>query len=508
MNIGEWITKRALIHPAHPFWTYEGRTRDNRQFNERVNRTAHALQSLGAGCGERVAALMTNAPEFLEMFFACAKIGAMIVPVNTRLAVPELIFLLADAGPRVLVFSPEVVDKAGAVREAVPEIGQLLINGPATVEWAASLEEAIAPFPTEEPPVGAVVNLDDPVMIMYTSGTTGRPKGAVLTHGNFLFGAIHSLHGYGLSNGCKSLVVAPMCHIGALAASVTPVVYAGGSLVIRPFDNPSDVLDLIVREGVTYMFAVPIMFEMLSHTPGWPDADFSHVDFFIAGGAPMPVDLIRKYQEEKGVRFAQGYGMTETLRTTSLGLADAIQKSGSVGKEVFHTFLRLVDDAGNDVPPGEVGEILVKGPTVFRGYWNLPEETAAAFRDGWFITGDLARRDEEGFLYLAGRKMDLIISSGENVYAVEVERAIEAIPGVAAAAAVGVPDPKRGEVVAAYVQLEPGAAMIGTDLTEALYETIAPFKIPKRVYFVETLPRNSAGKIMKHRLSPPGEKTS
>ena len=505
MNIGEWITKRALIYPAHPFLKHEGRTLDNRQFNERVNQTVHALKSLGANRGERVAALMVNSSEFLEIFFACAKIGALIVPVNTRLAVPELTYLLADAGPRVLAFSPEVLEKADAVREAVPTIDRLLVNGPSPVGWAAPLEETIAPFPTVEPSVDAAVNLDDPIMIMYTSGTTGRPKGAVLTHGNFLFGAIHSLHGYGLGMDCKSLVTAPMCHIGALAASVTPVVYAGGSLVIRPFDNPSEVLNLIVREKITYMFAVPVMYDMVAKTPGWPGADFSHVDFFIAGGAPMPVPLIRKYQEEKGVSFAQGYGMTETLRTTSLGLSDAIRKSGSVGKEVFHTFLRLVNDAGNDAPPGEVGEILVKGPTVFKGYWNMPDETAAAFRDGWFVTGDLARRDDEGFLYLAGRKMDLIISSGENVYAVEVERAIEAVPGVAAAAAVGVPDPRRGEVVAAYVQLEPGAVMADADLIEALYETIAPFKIPKRVYFVETLPRNSAGKIMKHRLSPPGK---
>ena len=504
MNIGEWITKRALVHPERPFLKHEGVTLDNRQFNQQVNRTAHTLRGLGAVRFERVAVLMNNSPEFLELLFACAKLGAVIVPVNTRLAVPELAYLLADAGPQVVICSPEVVEKAEQVRGTV-SFGRLLVQGAAPVRTAEPLEALMSSFPETEPITEAPVELPDAFMIMYTSGTTGRPKGAVLTHGNFLFGAIHSLHGYGLGMDCKSLVVAPMCHIGALAASVTPVVYAGGSLVIRPFDNPSEVLDLIVREKITYMFAVPVMYDMMTKTPGWPDADFSHVDFFIAGGAPMPVPLIRKYQEEKGVSFAQGYGMTETLRTTSLGLSDAIRKSGSVGKEVFHTFLRLVGDAGNDAPPGEVGEILVKGPTVFNGYWNMPEETAAAFRDGWFVTGDLARRDDEGFLYLAGRKMDLIISSGENVYAVEVERAIEAISGVVAAAAVGMPDPRRGEVVAAYVQLEPGAVMADVDLIEALYEIIAPFKIPKRVYFVDTLPRNSAGKIMKHRLSPPGE---
>jgi fatty-acyl-CoA synthase len=503
MNIGEWITKRALVHPERPFLKHEDLTLDNRQFNQRVNRMAHTLRGLGAVRFERVAVLMNNSPEFLELLFACAKLGAIIVPVNTRLAVPELACLLADAGPQVVVCSPEVVEKAEQVRKSVP-FGRLLVQGASPVGEAEPLEALLAPFPETEPVTEAPIDLPDAFMIMYTSGTTGQSKGAVLTHGNFLFGAIHSLLGYGLGPGCKSLVVAPMCHIGALAASVTPVIYAGGSLVIRPFDNPSDVLDLIVREGITYMFAVPVMFEMLTQTPGWPSADFSRVDFFIAGGAPMPVPLIRTYQEEKGVRFAQGYGMTESLRITSLDLADAIRKSGSVGKEVFHTFLRIVDDGGQELPRGEVGQILVKGPTVFREYWKKPEETAAAFRDGWFATGDLGRRDEEGFIYLSGRKIDLIISSGENIYAVEVERAIEAVPGVAAAAAVGVPDPKRGEVVAAYVQREPGAGVTETDITTSLRETIAPFKIPKRVYFVETLPRNSAGKIMKHRLSPPG----
>jgi len=224
------------------------------------------------------------------------------------------------------------------------------------------------------------------------------------------------------------------------------------------------------------------------------------VNFFIAGGASMPVFLIRKYQEEKGVRFAQGYAMTETLRLTSLDLEDSIRKAGSVGKEVFHTRLRIVDDGGRDVPPGEVGEIVVKGPTVFLKYWNKTQATQAAFRDGWFHSGDLGKRDSEGFLYIVGRKIDMIISSGENIYAAEVERAIESIPEVAAAAAVGMPDPKRGEAVAAFVLLKEGAALTEEALIEALHAKIAHFKIPKKVVWVKEFPRNSTGKILKREL--------
>jgi fatty-acyl-CoA synthase len=340
----------------------------------------------------------------------------------------------------------------------------------------------------------------DPLLILFTSGTTGLLKGAVLTHENLLFGAVQSLLSYGLGPSCKSLVVAPLFHIGALVASAASVIYAGGTLVIRDFDNPSEIIHLIVREKINYLFAVPVMYKMMCKAPAWEGADFSHVHFFIAGGAPMPVPLIRRYQEEKGVRFVQGYGMTETLRVTSLDLEDAQRKAGSIGKELFHTSVRIVDDAGRDVPPETAGEILVKGPTVFSRYWNDPEATAAALRDGWFHTGDLGTRDGEGFLYIVGRKSDLIISAGQNIYAAEVEHAIEGIAQVSEAAVVGVPDPMRGEVAAAFVVLKEPGSLAAADVTAALRGRLAPYKIPKKILLVETLPRTGSGKIHKEEL--------
>jgi fatty-acyl-CoA synthase len=242
------------------------------------------------------------------------------------------------------------------------------------------------------------------------------------------------------------------------------------------------------------------MYKMMSKAPAWEEADFSHVHFFIAGGAPMPVALIHQYQEEKGIRFVQGYGMTETLRISSLDLADARRKAGSIGKELFHTAVRIVDDAGRELPAEAAGEIIVRGPTVFMRYWNNPDATAAALRDGWFYTGDLGKRDAEGFIYIVGRKSDLIICAGENIYAAEVEHVIEALPQVSEVAVIGVPDATRGEVPAAFVVLREGVRLTAEELTAALKDRLAAYKIPRKVFFVEVLPKTGSGKTNKNEL--------
>ncbi len=498
MNIGEWIGKRALLHPDRPFVKEGDREWDNRIFENQVNRTANALADLGVTKGTCLVTLMCNSPTFLEVFFACAKLGGIIVPVNAALSLTELTHIVTDCAPRVLVYTTENRDKVDHLKTAVGgEVHYLVADSKAAPDdrpLASLTRGAAATVPRVS------VDLPDPLMIMYTSGTTGAPKGAVLSHGNFLFGAIHSLHSYQLDANCRSLVVAPLFHIGALAASVIPVVYAGGALVLKSFDNPSDIITCIVQEKITFMFAVPVMYDMMAKAPRWPVADFSGVDFFIAGGAPMPVPLIHRYQKEKGVAFAQGYGMTETLRITALDLADADRKAGSIGKEVFHTAVRIVDDDNREVSPGATGELVVKGPTVFRGYWNNPAATDAAMKGGWFHTGDLGRRDAEGFLHLVGRKNDLIICAGENIYAAEVERAIEQHPQVAEAAVVGLPDAKRGEVPAAFVRLENGQAPAEAELLRFLDGKLAGFKRPRKMWFVEEFPRNRAGKIMKSDL--------
>jgi fatty-acyl-CoA synthase len=335
---------------------------------------------------------------------------------------------------------------------------------------------------------------------MYTAGTTGDPKGAVLTHQNILFGAIHSLLGYGINKSYTSLVVAPLFHIGALAASVTPVIYAGGSIVISTFYNAAEILKTVCREKINYLFAVPVMFQLITEVEEWKDADLTHVNFFISGGSPIPLQVIKKYQDEKGVGFVQGYALTETGRLTSLDLEDSIRKAGSVGKEVFHVNLRIVDENGKNLPANQAGEIIVQGPNVFSGYWQKEMATAAAMRGGWFHTGDMGRRDEEGFIYIVGRKVEMIISSGENIYPLEVEKAIQSLPQIKEAAVVGITDEKRGEVVVSFIILQKSARISETEILSALQGKIAPYKIPRKIYFVDDFPRNQAGKVLKRIL--------
>ena len=500
MNLGEWTYKRALTYPDRPFLKQDNLKYNNRQFNEKVNQMAHALIKLGVKKGDRVATLMVNSSEFLEIFFACAKTGMIILPLNFRLVVPELEYIINDCTPSVLIYSSDFIEKVEEIKAAPRTIKHYLKHKIDPPSGDSSIVEYASTFPKTEPVLEEEAEFTDPLLIMYTSGTTGDPKGAVLSHENFFFGAIHSMISYGINATYKSLVIAPLFHIGALAASATPIIYAGGSLVIESFDNPSEISDLIFKEKINYVFAVPVMYEMIAKTPRWKKVDFSHVHFFISGGASMPIPLIEKYHQEKGIRFAQAYAMTETLRLTSLDLEDSERKAGSVGKEVFHVLMRIVDDDDNDVPPGEPGEIIVKAPTIFLKYWNKPKETQKAFQGGWFHTGDMGKRDEEDFLYIVGRKIDLIISSGENIYSLEVERAIESIPQVAEAAAVAMPDPKRGEVVAAFVLLNKGADLSENELIEDLHGKIAHFKIPKKVFFIKDFPRNSAGKILKKKL--------
>jgi fatty-acyl-CoA synthase len=500
LNIGEWISKRAILHPDKTFLTETHKTYSNRQFNERVNKTANALAHMGIVKGDRVAMLMSNCSEFLEIFFACAKSGAIMVPLNFRLAVPELLYIIKDSAPRVLIYSSEFAPKIQAIKAAGIDVPQYYRQRGEALAEDYVFADYVDDFPMKEPRESESVDLKDPLFIMYTSGTTGDPKGAVLTHQNILFGAIHSLLGYGIDRSYKSLVVAPLFHIGALAASVTPIIYAGGSIIISSFYNASEVLKTICQEKINYMFAVPVMFQMMTEVDEWKDADLTHVHFFISGGAPIPLPVIRKYQDEKGVGFVQGYALTETGRLTSLDLEDSIGNAGSVGKEVFHVDLRIVDDRGHDLQADEPGEIWVRGPNVFAGYWKKEAATTAAMQDGWFHTGDMGRRDKEGFVHIVGRKVEMIISSGENIYPVEVERALQALPQVKEAAVVSMPDPKRGEVVAAFVILQKDQQIAENEVLLSLQGKIAHYKIPKRVFFIDEFPRNQSGKVLKRIL--------
>ena len=500
MNVGEWTTIRARLDPSGMIVECDdGRSYTNLEFNRRVNRLANSLPGVGITRGERVAALFPNNPEFLELLFAAGKIGAIMVPLNFRLAPPELAYILEDSGARVVLYTPEFAVQAAELKELAKGVERFIAVGGGN-EGDMDYEEWISGAPDTEPVVEPEVTLDDPHFIMYTSGTTGRPKGAVLTHGNTQWNGVNAILMYSLSSADVILVSAPLFHIGGLSAAATPIIYGGGKVVLTRFFVPDQVLEAIEKYKVTCMFGIPVMFLLMSMSDKFAEADMSTIEMMIAGGAPCPVPLIEKFQE-KGVVFAQGYGLTETAPGVSaLPEEDALTKRGSAGKPCFHVDIRIFDEDDNELPQGEMGEIVVKGPNVFKEYWNMPEETARVLRNGWFHTGDMGRFDEEGYLFIVDRKKDMIISGGENVYPAEVEDCIHAHPLVADVGVIGMRDQKWGEVPLAAVVATPGEELTEGDIIEFCKGRLAGFKIPRKVIFVDDLPRTPTGKILKKDL--------
>jgi fatty-acyl-CoA synthase len=456
-------------------WTY-GR------LYERVTRLAHALRGLGVRHGDRVAYLGQNHPAFLETLFAAGALGAILVPLNFRLAAPELAYMLGDSGARVLVHAPELAETVTRSRPPVP---------PHTVAVGDEFERMLAggaPEPLDEP-----VGLDDICMIMYTSGTTGRPKGAMITHGNVTWNCVNVLLDVDLTRDEVTLVSAPLFHTAALNMTCLPTLLKGAAAVVMPSFSPDAAFDLIERHRVSWMFGVPAMFTAMARSPRWPDADLSSVRILECGGAPVPEALIRTYRA-RGLTFLQGYGMTEAAPGVLFLGPEAADRVGSAGKPSFFTDVRM---AGATEP----GEILVRGPNVMKGYWGRAEATGESFADdGWFRSGDAAVTDDDGFFYIVDRIKDVIISGGENVYPAEVEAVLYEHPAVAECAVIGVPDDAWGEVGKAVVVLTQDARADAAELLGSLSGRLARYKIPKTVEFADALPRSASGKVLKQRL--------
>ncbi|HVU91877.1 MAG TPA: long-chain fatty acid--CoA ligase, partial [Jatrophihabitans sp.] len=454
-------------------------------------RLAHALRELGVGAGDRVAFLGPNEPALAETLFACGLLGAVFVPLNTRLAVPELAYNLDDSGAETLIWSSQFAETVAALRETV-KLRDWLAVGEEYERLLTAGETGLI----DEP-----VGLDDTCMIQYTSGTSGRPKGVMLSHGNITWNCYNILLDVDVTGDEVSLVSAPMFHTAALNQLFLPTVLKGGTSVLMAAFDPGRAFDLIAKHRVTWMFGVPTMFHAMAQSPRWPDADLSSVRILMCGGAPVPEALIRTYQE-RGLLFLQGYGLTETAPgALFLRAGDSVRKAGSAGTPCFFTDVRIVGPDGAAVGPGEVGEVVIQGPNVSTGYWQRPEATEAAYTaDGWFRSGDAAVVDAEGYVTIVDRVKDMFISGGENIYPAEVEQVIYAHPDVADCAVIGVPDEHWGEVGRAVVVLRPGARATGAEVLAFLAGRLAKYKIPKSVVVVDALPRNATGKLLRARL--------
>ncbi len=462
--------------------------------DRRIAGLAGHFRAQGIGRGDRVAVLAQNTTDTLEVQFACGRLGAIFVPLNNRLTVPELEYIVGDCAPKLMIHDDDLAETAQAVTRLTGTPASLLYGPNQTYE--AAIAQAA---PLERP---EHVLLDDLSTIMYTSGTTGRPKGAMITHGMTLWNCINLSPLAYVTPSSVLLTVLPLFHTGGLNCYTNPVLQVGGTVyVMRTFD-PVAALKLIgdPARGINVFFGVPSIYQFMAAQPAFESTDFSRLVIGGVGGAPMPVPLL-KIWEARGVALQQGYGMTETSPAVlALDREDAAAKAGSAGKPVLHTEVRIVGPDGHDVAPGELGELWVKGPNITPGYWNKPEANAASFTDGWLHTGDATRMDADGFYYIVDRWKDMYISGGENVYPAEVENVLYQLPQIAEAAIIGVPDERWGETGLAIVALKPQQTIGEAEIIAHCRAHLARFKCPQRVDFVEALPRNATGKVHKPTL--------
>ena len=499
-GIGAWPTRRAFLSGERIAFVEGKRRVTFAEFDRRTSQLAQALSESGVRRGDRVGALMVNSVAFLEAMFAAAKLGAIFVPMNFRLAPPEVAYLLADSGADVFVWSAGCSKLArGALAGEGVRVRMRVVVGGEPADGELDFEELVS----RGVPAAPSIDVDgrDVCALMYTSGTTGRPKGVMLTHDNLMWNLINVLSvGRGLREGDRTVTVAPMFHSGGLGVHTLPLIYIGGTNTIMSAFDPQATLAAMARERVTVQFLVPAMWAALMAVPAFEEYDLSALELAVTGAAPCPLPVL-EYFEGRGVPFQEGFGLTETAPGATLLDAGHIkEKAGSIGRPLFHVSTRIVDEQDCDVPVGEVGELLVRGPNVFAGYWGRPDATAEAFRGGWFHTGDLGRVDAEGFITLVDRKKDMIITGGENVYPIEVEQVLYRHPAVREVAVVGVPHDKWGETPIAVVVLADGMAEATDELIAYARERLAHFKCPTRVEYVPELPRTATGKVLKTML--------
>ncbi len=481
------LAHHATRAPNQQFARYENEAVTYREMADRAAALAGGLQKRGLGPGEVVALLSYNCIEFLETIFAANYLGAIAMPINWRLAAPEVRYILEHSSARVLVADPTLAELATDACNGLA-IELVMIDAFADVRTTA-------PTPT---PVGP----DDVHRLMYTSGTTGRPKGVMLTHANLAWKNLAHIVEFGFTNADLGLACGPLYHVGALDLTTTSLIAAGASTIIHRIFDATAVVDEIERSRVTTVWLAPAMVNAIMALPNIEGRDLSSVRLVINGGEKMPIPLIERIQRVfSSAWFADAYGLTETVSgDTFLDRESIVTKLGSVGRPCLYLELDIWNEAGDPVPTGERGEVVLRGPKVFKGYWRDPEATEKAFAGGWFHTGDIGVRDDDGYLWIVDRLKDMILSGGENIAGSEVERVLYEHGAVLEVAVVGRADEKWGEVPVAYVALKPGTTATADELIAHCRGQLARFKVPKDVVFVDALPRNPSGKVLKREL--------
>ena len=551
MVIGDYLGRRAIYSPSRLALVDAGKAPALRltyaEMNTRANSVAHWLRhTAGVVMGDRVGVLARDGVEHLDLFFACGKLGAVHTPFNWRLHWRELLSAMQQTTPRILFYSDEFHDTVTSLADALAEKPRFFIpldgadhsrrmnsgrtdvppqDRPAPTDTASTCVDAhqarfqslacdgappeqfrqryadIIAQPASEPVTCPALDPEDTAALIFTGGTTGRAKGARITHRqiawNTLNTVIHDLQHHDIF-----LNVFPLFHTGGLFVYTLPQIILGGTIILTRQFDPAQALSLIEQERVTVFAGVPTMYELLTQAPTWATADLSSLRFCTSGGAPLPVPLVEKYTAEKQVRFKQGFGMTEFgPGVFALAPEDAIRKAGSIGRPNFYVDARVVDAENRPLGPHQVGELVLKGPSFASGYFDDEAASATAVdAEGWFHTGDLARYDDDWYFFIVGRKKDMFISGGENIYPAEIEAALYRHPAVALAAVIGAPDERWGEVGRDFVTLKPGAAATADELLAFMQANLARFKAPRRVVILDVMPLSGAGKILKHEL--------
>ena len=507
----DWLQRHAerTPHKLAVVDAHSGRQLNYAQFNERANRLAAFLKDeLGLQVGDRVSILAQNSSDYYEALFACGKMGAILNTLNWRLAAPEVEYILTDCAPKAIIYEPEFAETIDVLRSKIDCQQTIVLAGKAPYGEAPSgevpggewlYEEALAAGSPEGVKMPRL-SYDDTWAILYTSGTTGRPKGAQVTYGNFFYNAIGIGMAVDLTSQDINLNALPAFHAGGLGLYACPTFHAGGTVIVMRAFDPARLLRLIDEWQVTVVLLVPAMYLMLAQFPDFARHDLSSVRSWGSGGSALPPSLVQEFAS-KNIIIQQGFGMTETGPTVFLiTKEDAQRKAGSVGKPVMHTEVRILDRAGNELGPDEVGELCVRGGNVTTGYWKRPEATAEAIVDGWLHSGDAAKYDEEGFYTIVDRWKDMFISGGENVYPAEVENVIYQHPAVAEVALIGMPHPKWQEVGKAIIVVKEGQSVSEEEIIAFCQDKLARYKIPKSVDITDVLPRTAAGKVLKREL--------
>ena len=497
MNLIDFVKDRTQEYRDKVFLREKGKSLTYAEFDRVTDRMAGALQALGLARGDHGAVLFPNSLDTLLCYFAIIKAGGTVIPINPLYTPREIAYILKDSRARFLLAANPFAGAVKTIRPQLPGLDRIIFREADETSILQTLERMA---PSAGPCRTVDLSSEETAIIFYTSGTLGQPKGVMLTHANFTFSGPNIARAYGLRENDITMAVLPLVHVFAVASPVFGSLSSGGTIVVLERFQPDLVLQAFADYRVTWFPGVPTMFNYLYQAYQQGSWNISSVRMGLSGGASLSVELLKNWEKGFNAQILEVYGLTESTGLVTANPVQGARKAGSIGKAVSGVQTRLIDKEGRDAPRGEVGEILFKGPNATKGYWNLPEQTAETIRDGWLYTGDLARQDEEGYFYIVGRKKDMMITGGYNVYPREIEEVLYMHPAIYEAAVIGVPDEVKGEVPKAFVTLKPGRQATPEEIVEFCKKNLAPYKVARLVEIRSELPKSSTGKILNREL--------